>query len=146
MIELRDITADNWEDVANLKVAGDQQSFVAPNVYSIAESKFYPGVEIKAIHAGETLVGFIMWGPDPVHNPPEMWIWRFMIAAEHQGNGYGRAAMQAALDHLRAQPGVDAVFLSFEPDNTGADRLYTSLGFRRTGRVEYGEIVVKLEF
>jgi diamine N-acetyltransferase len=54
--------------------------------------------------------------------------------------------MQAALDHLRAQPGVDAVFLSFEPDNTGADRLYTSLGFRRTGRVEYGEIVVKLEF
>ena len=60
MIELRDITADNWEDVANLKVAGDQQSFVAPNVYSIAESKFYPSVEIKAIHAGETLVGFIM--------------------------------------------------------------------------------------
>jgi len=146
MIDLREITADNWEQVANLKVHDDQQAFVAPNLYSIAESKFYPGVEIRAIYAHGELVGFIMWGPDPAHNPPEMWIWRFMIDAKQQGYGYGRAAMQAALDQLRAQPGVDAVYLSFEPHNVGADRLYTGLGFERTGRVEYGETVVKLKF
>ena len=87
MIELREITADNWEQVANLKVHDDQQAFVAPNLYSIAESKFYPGVEIRAIYAHGELVGCIMWGPDPVHNPPEMWIWRFMIDAKQQGYG-----------------------------------------------------------
>ena len=146
MIELREITAENWEQVANLSVHDDQRAFVAPNVYSIAESKFYPGVEIRAIYARGELVGFVMWGPDPVHTPPEMWVWRFMIDVKHQGYGYAKLAMQVLLDRLRTQPGVDAVFLSFEPHNIGADRLYSSLGFKRTGQVEHGEVVVKLEF
>ena len=48
------------------------------------------------------------------------------------------------VDHLRQQ-GVTAVFLSFEPENKGAAALYRSVGFVDTGRVEYGEIVYRMD-
>lgn len=66
-----------------------------------------------------------------------------MIAAEFQGKGYGKAATLAALEALRAA-GAREVFLSFEPENERAAAFYRHLGFRDTGRVEYGEIVYSL--
>jgi diamine N-acetyltransferase len=62
------VTKDNWRKLANLKVREDQKGFVAPNVYSIAESQFgfdeadgsghwdmYP----FGIYDAETPVGFL---------------------------------------------------------------------------------------
>ncbi|MCZ7544525.1 MAG: hypothetical protein M5R40_13845 [Anaerolineae bacterium] len=45
---------------------------------------------------------------------------------------------------LSAKPGCDAIYISFEPNNAAAERLYRSLGFADTGRVEGGEIVYRL--
>lgn len=142
-ITLRPITPENFDPVINLKVAEGQTHFVAPNVYSIAQASLYPDWHPRAICAGETLVGFVLWGVDHDQPTPEWWLIRLMIAAEFQGMGYGKAATLAALDALRAA-GATTVFLSFEPENAHAAAFYRQLGFRDTGRVEYGEIVYSL--
>jgi len=65
-----------------------------------------------------------------------------MIDGAQQGKGYARAAMEQVLRLLR-DAGHREVFLSYEPENAGAARFYSRLGFEPTGRVEYGETVVK---
>lgn len=166
-VTLEPITLRNFYRVVRLKVADDQQGFVAPNMFSIAEAQFYPGVQTRAIYApatgaasgnadtdasadtgddpdsGKVLVGFVMWGEDTAENPGEIWVWRLMIAAGHQGRGYGRAAMAQVIAHVRVD-GADALFLSYEPENTGAAAFYARLGFVETGRIEHDEIVVRL--
>ncbi len=50
-----------------------------------------------------------------------------------QGSGIGRQLVHAGLDLLRRQ-GVGTLKLEVRPDNEPARRLYSSLGFRETGR------------
>jgi len=143
-VTLQDITKENFSACIKLKVKPGQENFVASNVYSIAEKQFYPDVRAQAIYAGDTMVGFVMWGVDTDDNPDEMWVWRLMIDADHQGNGYARDAMTIIIDQVRTQKHA-ALFLSYEPENSHAAAFYARLGFEETGRVEHGEIVVKLD-
>ncbi|MBN1564633.1 MAG: GNAT family N-acetyltransferase [Anaerolineae bacterium] len=144
-VTLKPITKDNFQACITLKVNDDQKMFVAPNLYSIAQGQFTPGTQMRGIYADDTLVGFVMWTWDNEdHDPPEMWLWRFMIGGDYQGQGYGRAAMQHVIALLKIE-GVTELFLSYEPENTGGAQFYAGLGFADTGRVEGGEIVVKLD-
>ena len=143
-VSLRDVTPDNFEKIVGMKVRPDQQGFVAPNDYSLAESKVFPRHYPFAIYAGEDPVGFLMY--DYWDERKEYWIARLMIAADHQGKGYGRAAMLLAIQLIRGQPGCSSISLSFEPENSNAQRLYASLGFKPTGEILEGEIVYRLDF
>lgn len=143
MITLQPITRDNFHLVIDLKVGDGQETFVAPNLYSIAEAQVSPGFVPLAIYEDETLVGFLMYGPDP-DAPGDYWIIRLMIDQDHQGRGYGRAAMQQAIGRIKAEPEVRRILTSYVPDNAGAARLYASLGFADTGLIEEGEVVVLL--
>lgn len=143
-IALRPITPENFNAVVQLKVRENQQNFVASNVFSIAQASLYDAWQPQAVYADDTLVGFVLWGIDDDQPQLEWWLIRLMIGAEHQGKGYGRAAAQAAIDAMR-EKGAEAVYLSFEPENHGAEKLYRSMGFVNTGRVEYDEIVYRLD-
>ena len=141
-ISLRPVTRDNFHDVVELKVREDQKTFVAPNVYSIAESKYYPWMTPEAIYAGETLVGFTMTGYS--EKDAAVWIIRLMIADGFQGKGYGREAMRQIIANLSARPDCDRILISYEPENRVAKMLYASLGFAPTGEIRYGEEVACL--
>jgi diamine N-acetyltransferase len=143
-VTLRELTKEDFFECTKLKPKDDQVNFVAPNVFSIAQSKFFPDTRPQAIYTDNTLVGFVMWGVDVDENPTEMWVWRMMIDGAHQGKGYGRSAMEQVFAAVKAQ-GHDALFLSYQPDNTGAAQFYAKLGFVETGRIEHGEIVVRLD-
>ncbi len=145
-IEFHPITVDNLRPVGRLEVGPGQENFVAPNLVSIAESKFFPDWEPLAIHADGELVGFIMWGQDPEGDPFEWWIIRFMIAEEFQGRGYGREALMVALGKLMAKEDCEAILLSLEPENELAKRMYVAAGFEDTGRIEEGEMVFRLDW
>jgi diamine N-acetyltransferase len=68
-----------------------------------------------------------------------------MIDQAFQGQGYGRAATLEAVRRIRKEfPDCGELFLSFEPENKNAESLYLSLGFQHTGRVEEGELVMRL--
>ena len=147
MIHLKPITVDNWEAAVALRVRPDQETFVASNLRSIAESQFVfgreDGLALKptplAIYDDAVMVGFAMYLTEQQHG--EFFIInRIMIAADQQGHGYGRAAMQQLLARIEAEAGPNAsqIMLSYEPENETARKLYASLGFVETGDVVGG--------
>ncbi len=144
-IELRAVTRENWEQCISLKVAPDQARFVAPNLYSLAQSKFEPWCTPLGVYHGDTMVGFVMYGKDPDIDPARgaYLIYRLMIAAPHQGKGYGRHAMKAVMQRLREQhPDCREVLLGFEPENKVAEALYRSMGFGESDIGWDGETVL----
>lgn len=142
-VSLREITPENWEAILKLAVRDDQKNFVANNLYSLAEAKIFPEHVPLAIYADEQPVGFLMYTFE--RSRKEWWIFRLMIAAGEQGQGYGRAAMQQAIARMHAQPGCDRIFISFEPENAPAEQLYRSLGFVPNNEVWGGEVVFRLD-
>ena len=61
------------------------------------------------------------------------WIFGMHVAVEHQGKGYGRALLGAALERARQMPGLELVSLRVERTNEPAKGLYASAGFERYG-------------
>lgn len=55
------------------------------------------------------------------------------VAAEHHGQGYGRALLGAGLERVRQMPGLTVVHLAVESTNEPAKALYRSFGFERYG-------------
>lgn len=141
---LREITPKNLRECINLKVAEGQEKFVATNLLSIAQSKIYPTYNIRAIYVGEEMVGFVMFGLDP--DDGKFYLGRLMIDEKHQGRGYGEAATASVIEELRRNADCREVYLSFNPENVGAEKLYTKLGFVRTGEINEGEIVMRYLF
>jgi diamine N-acetyltransferase len=141
-VRLKDVTAKNWRAIARLELAPDQVDLVADNLHSIAESKFDHDACPRAIYADGEPVGFLMYDA----SEREALIYRFMIDRRHQGKGYGRAALIAALDEIRAHPKVRKAVISYMPDNKVAKAFYASLGFVETGLDEDGEMMAKLTF
>ena len=142
-VTLREITPENFEECVNLKVADEQTSFVAPNLRSIAQSKIYPTVEPMAVYADDRMVGFTLFGLDT--DDGRFYLVRLMIDERHQGKGYGRAAVHAILEKMRENPDCREIYLSFVPENAGAESLYKSIGFKRTGEIAQGEIVMRFD-
>ena len=140
-ISLREITPENFKECVNLKVAKGQEKFVAPNVMSIAQSKIYPTMNISAVYDGDEMVGFVMFGFDP--DDERYYLVRLMVDEKHQGKGYGKAATLAVISQLKQIKDCRELYLSFVPENTGAEWLYKSIGFEQTGEISQSEIVMR---
>ncbi len=144
MILLKSVDENNFEEVIKLKVSEDQQTFVATNVFSIAQSKVLPECIPLAVYDDEELVGFAMYAMDREDN--EYWIYRLMIDEKYQSKGYGRAAMEALIKHISADKEHNIIYISFEPENKRAKALYVSLGFVPDGRMIEDEVIYKLNY
>lgn len=142
-ITLRDIDEKNFLAVVGLKVADGQQGFVAPNVFSIAQSKVCPHFDPQAIYSDDEPVGFALYGRDP--EKESYWIVRLMIDAAHQGKGLGNAAIRELISRMSERPDCTEVFLSFVPGNESAEALYRKVGFRPTGDLDDGEIIMRYD-
>jgi predicted GNAT family acetyltransferase len=46
---------------------------------------------------------------------------------------------------MREIEGCDAIYLSFAPENSVAEKLYSSVGFERTGALNGSEIVMRFK-
>ncbi len=138
-VELREITYDNFDDCISLKVRDDQSSFVASNLYSLAQAKVDEEVTPLGIYDEGTMVGFLMYGAD--EEDGQYWLLKLMIDERCQGRGYARAAMEAVMERLHSRHKCRELYLSYPLENTGAHRLFSGLGFRATGEVINGEHV-----
>ena len=144
VVTLTELTKDNWEAVARTKVRPDQENYVASNLHTIAESQFYPWIRRRVIRSDGFTAGFFAYGRDP--ETGEHWLHRFMVGAEHQGKGIGREALRQLVEEWQADPECAVVHVSYEPDNTVAERLYVSFGFVPGEIAEWGERVARLTF
>ncbi|PCJ15006.1 MAG: spermidine acetyltransferase [Candidatus Cloacimonadota bacterium] len=142
IIQLKKINKDNWQSALKLEISQDHKSFVAPNLYSIAEAQFYPDMHVYGIYNNQVMVGLTMYGtskyPENDKIDERCWIWRLMIGQNHRQKGYGRQALKLIIEDIKSQ-GLDVLLLSTEPENIKAISLYKSLGFLPTGIVEDGE-------
>jgi len=140
MITLKEITKNNHISFLNMKVKPHQKEMVAANSYSIAQAHFESAAWVRGIFNKDEPVGFLMLSIKEAK--AEYWIWRFMVAAEHQGKGYGKAAVQLAIDYVKTLPNATQLFLSYVPDVEGnAGAFYKKLGFTEIGEInKSGEI------
>lgn len=144
-VTLREVTAETVRAVCALKVAPEQEQFVAPNAVSIAEAYFAPYAWFRAIYADETPVGFVMLALRPNDPDAPYYLWRYMIDARYQGHGYGAAAMRQVIDFVRTQPNATTLFLSYVRAPGGPQTFYQRLGFVDTGEIDDGEYVMRLD-
>lgn len=139
-VTLKEIDRNNWEECIELKVNELQEKFIDSNVYSLLESKFESSHFPLAIYNNEVMVGFVM------HSlyDDSWWITRLMVDRNHQKNGYAKVAILEVIEILKNKSGCNSIFTSYEPENLIAEKLYLSLDFEKTGRIEEGEIILCL--
>lgn len=149
-VTLQPVTGENWHALIKLKVRDDQTSFVASNLYSIAESQF--GFEDEGhwdyhpfgAYVGDEPVGFVMYCFNYDHSRFQAFVMRLMVDEKFQGKRYGREIMQQVLDIFRANQQIKAVGISYEPHNESARKLYAGLGFVEPGEFLEGETLAIL--
>jgi diamine N-acetyltransferase len=134
-----------------LTVHPDQQCFVADYapIAAIALAKAFirPGGLIwkpYAIYVGAALVGFaeLAYAAGSLDC---YWIYHFFIDRRYQGKGYGKAALRALIDLVKAQHlCCQQIKLTVHPQNRRALALYTGFGFRPTGATLCEELVYAL--
>jgi len=141
-VSLRELTMETMREICRLEVKEEQREFVAPNVFSIAQAYFEPHAWFRGVYAGDTPVGFAMLYENP--DGAEYFLWRFMIDAQQQRKGYGRAALGLVVEHVRGLPNATELRLSYVDGDAGPRDFYRAHGFAETGDLEEGEIVMSL--
>ncbi len=141
-VRLEPIDRSNRDAVIALELAPDQQDYVADNASSLKEAKRDADARPRAVVAGERVVGFLMY--DASADDDEALIYRFMIDHREQGRGYGRAALNALLEEIRALSHVKDVVVCYMPENEGARHLDQTAGFVDEGEDEDGEMIARL--
>jgi diamine N-acetyltransferase len=145
-VKLKNVTADNWEEVVELELRDSQEDLVASNLYSVAEAQFDPNARPRAVYVGKRVVGFLMYDVQKTKGKAKKAsIYRFMIDRKYQGKGYGRAALSKALEEIRAIPGVNRISILYMPKNRVAKPFYASFGFVEVGRDRDGEMIAVLK-
>ena len=134
MVELKEITKDNFEEILNLKISKQQEGFVSSVAYSLAQAWVYKTAFPFAIYADNNPVGFIMMGYYEARK--QYTLWKFLIDKHYQNKGYGRNALQLAMNYLIETVGAKEIFTGVALGNETAKHLYGSVGFKTTGIIE----------
>ena len=159
MLHLEKINGNNVWEILKLTVSESQKNFVASNDVSIIEA--YTAITGNGhafpfgIYDSDKPVGFLMIGfdvDDYWADAPEIArnnynIWRLMIDKDFQNKGFGKEAVQLALDFIKTFPCGEAEYcwLSYEPENETARHLYHSFGFEETGEMDGEELIAVLK-
>lgn len=145
MIQLREVTKDNFEAVINLKIKDSQEGMLSSNLFSLAQSKVDEELVPFGIYHNDELIGFVLLQYFDNRIPSYVFIKRYMIGETYQGKGYGKKAMNVILKHIQDLD-YDFAELMHYPKNTLAEKLYTSVGFESAGFKREGEPVRRLFF
>ena len=148
---LEKLSFENVEKCLNMKLNENQKAYVTSNELSLAHA--YLALEEGnmipfpfLVKENDDYVGFLMLSycksdsQQPEQNNAYC-IWRIMIDKQFQGKGYGRSAVNEAIE--LAQKGfagqADMIVLFVEPENHVAIKLYESCGFSKTNEVIDGQ-------
>ncbi|MDX2560304.1 GNAT family N-acetyltransferase [Streptomyces sp. TX20-6-3] len=150
-LRLEKITPATIDAALALRVHPRQERNVAPVATSLAEAyAFGEAAWPRLIFDGEELVGFLMafldlqWNAEKDPDDRRSGLWRLNIAAEKQGKGYGRFAVEAVRDELRRR-GASRLYVTWEAGDDGPGVFYDRLGFRTTGETSGEQVVGVLD-
>ncbi|MEI4603028.1 GNAT family N-acetyltransferase [Bacillus cereus] len=142
-IYLKPIDKSNWKEAIRLSVKEEQQTFIASNLYSIAEVQFLDHFYSKGIYLDGKMIGFTMFGIDPDDN--NYWIYRLMIDEKFQGKGIGKQAIYLVIDEIRQDnyTSIPLIMIGYTPENLTAKFVYKKAGFIETKLSSWGEQLAK---
>ncbi len=146
IVTLREITSETVGAVCRLSrtLEPPRDKYVADNAFSIAQAHFEEHAWFRAVYADETPVGFVMISDRP--DIPEYFLWRFMIAGDHHGKGYGRRAIELLVEHVKTRPGATELLTSCGQGDGSPEGFYLRLGFEHDGQMHGKEIGLTLKF
>jgi diamine N-acetyltransferase len=146
-VHLREITDDNRDAVRALRIRRDQKQFVASVSKSLKQAAATPGANpwYRAVYIGDEPVGFVMlaWNPPAGPFKGRHFLWRLLIDKRYQRRGIGREVLTQIAELVRAD-GAAELLTSYEPGEGEPSPFYRQFGFRPTGEIDDGEIVLRL--
>ncbi len=142
-ILLKEVTKENWYDCTCLEVFKEQEGIVAPNWNSIIVSLLWDNWNAKCIYEDDTLIGFMLYGVDEDTN--RTILIRYMIDKEYQGKGLGKKAILKLLDLVKIEYGNIKFYTIASPTNIVAEKLYESVGFKKTGEIMWDENLMEIQ-
>lgn len=143
MVHFAEITAENFDQAIQIKVSKEQEKIIAPVEWSLAEAYVYHDLIPFLIYDKAIPVGFILLLIDRNEAKPCFEICRLMIAEQYQRRGYGKQALAHAIAYLKLM-GAKKIELSHLENNPYPVKLYQNAGFRYTGVVDDGEMMMEL--
>ena len=140
MITLRPITEDNFQEVLNLDLRSENQTFVDSVAYSLAEAwLYYAFTKPFAIYYKEHLIGYVS-----LYVAKDQYqIINFFISDAFQNKTYGTQAAKACILFLQKTYHAQIISLPVQQDNQGAKRFWTRLGFVASDTVEDGYVFMR---
>jgi diamine N-acetyltransferase len=144
-VTLRPITQENESECIRLQPREDQLKLVASNADSLIHATKEVTSRPYGIYAGNDMVGFILFDNE-MYTDGHYWILRFMIDGKHQGQGYGKRAIQEVIHMLQERSDCRQIRVSHVPHNVAANALYKRCGFQETGEFEdNGDIILSYQ-
>ena len=137
MVNLIELSEENWMDFAGLSVDESQKTFLASNIGIIARGYVYRNFRAKVIGivADGTPVGLAMVR-DIDDEPACYELQQFMIDQNFQGQGYGFRALELILTALKAEQKYACVEVCVKKEDAQAIHVYEKAGFVDSGYID----------
>jgi diamine N-acetyltransferase len=147
-LRLQELDARTAVAANSLTLKAGQEAFIEPETYAHEE----PGLEPSnswprvILDQDDQVVGYIMANFDAEAKDDFLRaaLWRINVAADIQGAGVGRFAVQAFADEARAR-GFHRATVVWASGEGGPEAFFKAVGFTVVGETPYGENLGALE-
>jgi L-amino acid N-acyltransferase YncA len=140
-LQIRPFEDDDWPDFLPIlqEVARAGDTYAMPADIGEADAReFWSGPHVVTARQGGTLLGSAKMGPNRPAQGAHVGTASFMVDPSARGRGVGRALAEYAVEWHRANGFRSIQFNAVVATNTGAVRLWQSLGFAVVGTVREG--------
>ena len=141
MIELRAISEDNFRECLRLRASVENEDFVDPVTYSLAEAwVYYQDTRPFAIYSDDTIVGFVSMyvGEDNYQ------IINFLIDDAFQRKGYGSKAVKLCIEYLQREFSACRISAPVKMEHIAAQEFCIKQGFCLSDTIEDGYVFMRL--
>ena len=136
--QIRPIREIDWPPVHDrvVEVAKAGETYTMEVPWTVDETReFWTGQQVVVAVDGETVLGSAKMGPNRPAQGSHVGTASFVVTAAARGRGIGRALGEYAVEWHRANDFAGIQFNAVVSTNTGAIRLWQSLGFETIGTV-----------
>lgn len=141
-VEIKPVDTKNWKQVLKLSLDDNQKDYLATNERYLAMCSVEKHLIPEVVLVEGVVAGFICYG-SYLNNPSEFGITAFMLDKSFQGKGVGKKVLTVLLTKFKSL-GKKEVYTSITPENKISMSFFESFGFKRTGELDFDELVYKL--
>ncbi|MEG3309145.1 GNAT family N-acetyltransferase [Streptococcus suis] len=133
MIELREISDENFHDCLHIDSGISKEDYVDSVEFSLAEAwSLRPFSHPKAIYNEGELIGYVSLYCKDRNGE----IINFLIDKKYQGKGFGRKAAEVCIDYLKTEYSLAQISLPVHEKHLEARKFWKKLGFQESNNIE----------